>query len=112
LFATGIYAIVKSIATLLSLMFFIDRTGRRKLLFIGAGGASLSMWYIGAYIIAAKVDPDHPQNRNAAAWIGIVMVYIYAVSTEIEMIISRMIINVFGALDVFLHCVERNSLDL
>ncbi|KAH0613685.1 uncharacterized protein H6S33_005571 [Morchella sextelata] len=78
LFATGIYAIVKSIATLLSLMFFIDRTGRRKLLFIGAGGASLSMWYIGAYIIAAKVDPDHPQNRNAAAWIGIVMVYIYA----------------------------------
>lgn len=80
LFATGIYAIVKAIATVLSLVFFVDRTGRRNLLMIGAAGGSIAMWYIGGYIIAAKTDPDHPQARSAAAWVAIVMVYIYSVS--------------------------------
>lgn len=83
MFATGIYAIVKSVATLLSLSFFIDRTGRRKLLIIGATGASLAMWYIGAYIVAAKVDPNNPHDKSTAAWVAIICVYIYAVSPGI-----------------------------
>ncbi|KAL7275519.1 hypothetical protein RUND412_001544 [Rhizina undulata] len=78
LFASGIYAIVKTVATLLSLLFFVDRTGRRKLLIIGATGASLAMWYIGAYIFAAHISVEHPKPRDAAAWVGIVMVYVYA----------------------------------
>jgi MFS family permease len=81
LFATGIYAIVKAIATIFALVFFIDRAGRRKLLIIGACGASLAMWYVGGYIIGAGIDSNHPQERDAAAWAGIVMVYVYAVET-------------------------------
>lgn len=68
---------LKAIATLLSLIFFIDRAGRRRLLIIGATGASLTMWYIGAYIIAAKVDPNTPEDRSVRAWVGIVCVCMY-----------------------------------
>jgi hypothetical protein len=36
--------------TIVWLLYLIDRLGRRNLLMWGAGGGSLCMWFIGAYI--------------------------------------------------------------
>jgi hypothetical protein len=74
------YAAVKSIATILALVFFIDRLGRRKLLLTSSVGTSLALWYIGAFVTARHVDLTRPQAKSAAGWIAIVCVYVYAVS--------------------------------
>lgn len=73
------YAAVKTIATLLSLLFFIDRAGRRKLLLTSSIGTSLALWYIGGFVTASHIDLTKPQAKSVAGWIAIVCVYIYAV---------------------------------
>jgi hypothetical protein len=77
----GMFAVVKAIATILSLVFFIDRAGRRKLLLTSSVGTSLALWYIGAFVTAANIDLSKPQGKSAAGWVAIVCVYVYAVST-------------------------------
>ena len=72
------YAVVKSVATIFSLLFFVDRVGRRKLLITSSIGASLALWYIGGFITAAHVDLTQPQAKTVAGWIAIVCVYVYA----------------------------------
>lgn len=72
------YAVVKSVATLFSLLFFIDRAGRRKLLITSSIGTSLALWYIGGFVTAAHIDLTKPQAKTVAGWIAIVCVYIYA----------------------------------
>lgn len=112
LFASGIYAIVKTVVTLTALAFFIDRTGRRKLLMIGAFGGSMAMWYLGGYITAVKLDPAQPGSKSAAGWVAIVCVYLYAVClTEPE---TR---DTGGYADYklegfILDCMERHTVDL
>ncbi|KAJ7126442.1 general substrate transporter [Mycena crocata] len=54
LFTTGIFDIVKNVATLVWLLFLIDRVGRRPLLLIGALIAGLCMVYVGGYIAIGK----------------------------------------------------------
>lgn len=76
----GMYAAVKTIATIISLVFFIDRLGRRKLLITSSIGTCLSLWYIGAFITAKHVDLKVEQEKSVAGWVAIVCVYIYAVS--------------------------------
>jgi hypothetical protein len=73
------YAVVKSVATILSLVFFIDRAGRRKLLLTSSVGTSLALWYIGAFVTARHVDLTRPQEKSVAGWVAIVCVYIFAV---------------------------------
>ncbi len=72
---------VKTIATIIALVFFIDRLGRRKLLMISSIGTSLSLWYIGAFVTAKHVNLKVEQEKSAAGWVAIVCVYIYAVSS-------------------------------
>lgn len=79
-FGTGMFAIVKAIATVLSLVFLIDRLGRRRLLMISAIGAALSLWYLGGFVEAKKIDIKQPQEKSVAGWVAIVCVYTYAVS--------------------------------
>ncbi|KAI1262775.1 general substrate transporter [Xylariaceae sp. FL1019] len=58
---TGIFGVVKTVLTVVWLLFLIDQLGRRKLLMYGAVGGSLCMWFIGAYIKVA--DPEnHPTD--------------------------------------------------
>lgn len=76
------FAVVKTVATILSLVFFIDRAGRRKLLLTSSIGASLALWYIGGFVTAAHIDLTRPQPKTVAGWIAIVCVYIYAVSLK------------------------------
>ncbi len=54
LFTTGIFGIVKNIATLIWLLFLIDRFGRRPLLLWGAVIAGLCMIYVEGYIAIGK----------------------------------------------------------
>jgi len=128
------YAVVKAIATILSLALFIDRTGRRKLLLISSAGTSLALWYIGAFVTARHVDLTRPQQKSVAGWVAIVCVYIYAVSL-FSLICSTLIPLVlpflFSLLEtkevkrnichfkpnptntgIFLHSLERRRVDL
>jgi len=59
LFTTGLFGVVKTVGTVIYLLFLIDQFGRRRLLMIGSIGGSLCMWYVGAYIAIAK-PADHP----------------------------------------------------
>ncbi len=84
------YAAVKTLVTLLSLLIFIDRLGRRKLLLASSLGCTLSLWYVGAYITAKHIDiaatQTQPTSRSAAGWFAIVCIYIYAVSYPFDLI--------------------------
>jgi hypothetical protein len=75
----GMFAVVKTVATIISLFFFIDRLGRRKLLLTSSVGTSLALWYIGAFITAKHIDLSKPQEKSVAGWVAIVCVYVYAV---------------------------------
>jgi hypothetical protein len=74
------FAVVKAITTIMSLMFFIDRAGRRKLLLISSVGTSLALWYIGGFVTAAHVDLGVPEGKSIGGWVALVCVYLYAVS--------------------------------
>jgi hypothetical protein len=77
---TAMYAVVKAIATILSLVFFIDRLGRRKLLLTSSVGTSLALWYIGVFVTVKHIDLSKPQEKTVAGWVAIVCVYVYGVS--------------------------------
>ncbi|OAR00977.1 hypothetical protein LLEC1_02063 [Akanthomyces lecanii] len=47
---TGIFGVVKTVLTVVWLLFLIDHLGRRTLLMVGSIGGSLCMWFIGGYI--------------------------------------------------------------
>jgi hypothetical protein len=79
------YALVKTVATILSLVFFIDRAGRRKLLLTSSIGASLALWYIGGFVTASRVDLTKPQAKTVAGWVAIVCVYVYAVGFHVSL---------------------------
>ena len=49
-FTTGLFGVVKTVVTVIWIMYLTDRLGRTKLLMIGADGGSVCMWIIGAYI--------------------------------------------------------------
>jgi len=53
---TGLFGVVKTCLTLIWLFFLIDRLGRRNLLMFGAGGGSICMWIIGAYIATITIQ--------------------------------------------------------
>ncbi|KAJ3572991.1 hypothetical protein NPX13_g4861 [Xylaria arbuscula] len=67
---TGLFGVVKTVLTVVWLLWLIDRLGRRNLLIFGAAGGSICMWIIGAYIKVA--DPannvtDTPPPAGIAA---------------------------------------------
>lgn len=62
LFTTGLFGVVKTIGTIIYLLFLIDQFGRRRLLMIGSIGGSLCMWYVGAYIKIAQ-PAKHPTTH-------------------------------------------------
>jgi sugar porter (SP) family MFS transporter len=67
LFTTGIFGIVKNVATFIWLFFLVDRVGRRPLLLFGALIAGLCMIYVGGYIAIGKPA----QNTNGITSGGI-----------------------------------------
>ncbi|KAF7892140.1 hypothetical protein EAF00_008442 [Botryotinia globosa] len=61
LFSTGLFGVVKTVGTIIYLLFLIDQLGRRKLLMIGSIGGALCMYYVAGYIAIAKPG-DHPTS--------------------------------------------------
>ncbi|KAI1823301.1 quinate permease [Xylaria intraflava] len=51
---TGLFGVVKTVLTIIWLLYMIDHLGRRNLLIVGALGGSISMWIIGVYIKIAN----------------------------------------------------------
>ncbi|CAK7232324.1 hypothetical protein SCUCBS95973_008221 [Sporothrix curviconia] len=55
---TGIFGVVKTVLTVIWLVFLIDKLGRRKLLMFGSIGGSVCMWIIGA-LVKTSVPTDN-----------------------------------------------------
>jgi sugar porter (SP) family MFS transporter len=78
LFTTGLFGVVKTVFTLIYLLFLVDSFGRRRLLMIGAIGGSFCLWYVGGYIAIAK--PALHQNAKLSSG-GISAVFFFYVWT-------------------------------
>ncbi|OAA56099.1 quinate permease [Cordyceps fumosorosea ARSEF 2679] len=60
---TGIFGVVKTVLTVIWLLFLIDRLGRRMLLMVGSIGGSLCMFFIGGYI---KISGSHSSSTSGS----------------------------------------------
>ncbi|KAK4058203.1 hypothetical protein OIO90_000942 [Microbotryomycetes sp. JL221] len=78
LFATGVYGIIRSVATIISMLFLTDRFGRVTMLLWGGGIMAVCMWIIGALIAVYPAQPgaDIVPGQYAA----ITLIYVYAVA--------------------------------
>ncbi|KAK9364843.1 general substrate transporter, partial [Lipomyces kononenkoae] len=79
LFATGVYGIVKSVFSMLFLLFLAERAGRRLPLFVGAISMAAAMIVIGV-VLACKPPAADAASPSSASIGMIVMVYIFCVS--------------------------------
>ncbi|KAI3319302.1 quinate permease [Xylariaceae sp. AK1471] len=71
---TGLFGVVKTVLTVVWLLYLIDHLGRRKLLMGGALGGSICMWIIGAYIKIA--DPaNNPTDEIPPAGIAAIFFF-------------------------------------
>ncbi|KAI1424936.1 general substrate transporter [Xylaria sp. FL1777] len=71
---TGLFGVVKTILTIVWLLWLIDHFGRRNLLMYGAAGGSICMWIIGTYIKIA--DPaNHPTDNPPPAGIAAIFFF-------------------------------------
>jgi len=76
LFTSGLFGVVKTVCTIVWLLFLIDKLGRRKLLMWGAIGGSVCLWIVGGYIAAA--DPvDHPTKNGKLGSGGVAAVFFF-----------------------------------
>lgn len=78
LLATGIYGIIKFVVTLIYMFFFVDRTGRRSALLLGAIGAGIAMFYLGAYTCVSG-SFDHAVPLDGGARAALAMIYVFAI---------------------------------
>ncbi|KAF1978584.1 quinate permease [Bimuria novae-zelandiae CBS 107.79] len=72
---TGIFGVVKTVVTVLWLLYLIDHLGRTKLLMIGAAGGSFCMWYIGAYIKIAGANANDPNAKLSSGGISAIFFF-------------------------------------
>lgn len=80
LFTTGLFGVVKTVFTIVYLVFLVDQFGRRRLLMIGALGGSLCLWYVGGYIAVAK-PAEHPTKSLPPSGVSaIFFFYLWTVS--------------------------------
>lgn len=84
LFTTGLFGVVKTVFTVLYLLFLIETVGRRRLLMIGAMGGGLCLWYVGAYIAIAKPSPKVDAKLTPAGTSAVFFFYLWTVSTLIS----------------------------
>ncbi|KAL1705351.1 general substrate transporter [Schizophyllum commune] len=75
LFATGVYGVVKTVAVFIVIMTAVERFGRKKCLMVGGIGQGLCMLWIGGY---SAIHTD-TTDVDAASYVSIVAVYLYAV---------------------------------
>lgn len=72
LFATGIYGVVKVVCVSLTLLFVVEKMGRKVCLIFGGLGQGLTMLWIGGY------SAVHPDGKIVpASYVSIIAVYLY-----------------------------------
>lgn len=71
----GVYGVVKTVAVFIVIMTAVERFGRKKCLMVGGIGQGLCMLWIGGY---SAIHTD-TTNVDAASYVSIVAVYLYAV---------------------------------
>ncbi|EXK43537.1 hypothetical protein FOMG_02482 [Fusarium oxysporum f. sp. melonis 26406] len=79
LLATGVYGIIKVVATSLFIRFIVDRFGRRVPLLIGSAVALTSMLYLGIYCAVSDAFSGGA-SQGAGGYVAVVFVYIYAIA--------------------------------
>lgn len=79
LLATGIYGLVKMFTTLVFMVFFVDRFGRRPALLVGAVGAMVAMFYLAGYSALSGSFNGKTPARDSGSQAALAMIYIYAI---------------------------------
>ncbi|KAL2146458.1 hypothetical protein VTI28DRAFT_3927 [Corynascus sepedonium] len=74
---TGLFGVVKTVLTVIWLLWLVDRVGRRRMLFIGAAGGSLCMWFIGAYIKIADPSASQESGGGSMSSAGIAAIFFF-----------------------------------
>lgn len=79
LLASGVYGIVKIVATSIFIAFGVERFGRKKPLLLGVAMMSGFLWIIGAIFAShpPSTDPDAPVSSASVAMA--VMIYFYVI---------------------------------
>lgn len=72
---TGLFGVVKTVLTVIWLMWMIDHWGRRPLLIMGGIGGGACMWFIGAYIKIAQ--PEKNPNSGGLPPGGIAAIFFF-----------------------------------
>ncbi|KAI1875937.1 uncharacterized protein JN550_001433 [Neoarthrinium moseri] len=79
LLATGVYGIIKTIFTLVFIMWLVDAWGRRPALLTGGSISFFCMFYLGSYSYVSH-SFDGLASKDAGAYVAIIAIYIYAAS--------------------------------
>lgn len=79
LLATGIYGLVKMLTTLVFMVFFVDRFGRRPALLVGAAGAMVAMFYLAGYSALSGSFEGKTPTGDSGSKAALAMIYIYAI---------------------------------
>ncbi|PWN47063.1 general substrate transporter [Violaceomyces palustris] len=79
LLTTGVFGIIKTVGSLIYILFLVETVGRRNLLMIGGLGGALSMYYIGGYIAIAKPQLKTSGSLDGAGISALVFFYIWTV---------------------------------
>ncbi|OQE28779.1 hypothetical protein PENSTE_c003G07737 [Penicillium steckii] len=79
LFTTGIYGVVKVVATGVFLIIGIDKIGRRWSLIFGAVWMCAMMFVLGGVLVSYPPNPDSGDGISSASLAMIVMIYLYVI---------------------------------
>jgi hypothetical protein len=74
---TGIFGVVKTVLTIVWLLYLIDRLGRRNLLMYGALGGSICMWIIGGYINGTNLAKNKSDSLGPGGIAAIFFFYLW-----------------------------------
>ncbi|KAG7284070.1 hypothetical protein NEMBOFW57_010431 [Staphylotrichum longicolle] len=74
---TGLFGVVKTVLTIIWILWLVDHIGRRRMLFIGAAGGSLCMWFIGAYIKIADPSTNKSGSMSSGGIAAIFFFYLW-----------------------------------
>lgn len=77
---SGVFGVVKTVVTIVWLLFLIDNLGRRKLLIAGAIAGSVCLWVIGVYIKIVDPENNPKPNLDSPGIMAVVFFYLYTAS--------------------------------
>ncbi|KAJ6012650.1 solute carrier family 2 [Penicillium canescens] len=86
---SGIYGLVKVVSVLIYCLYFVDRFGRRPLLWAGSVIIIVTLTYMTIYLGALT----HISDSKAASWAAILSIYLYAIGYAISWATVPWIIN-------------------